>query len=310
MKPILVSAHNPMTGPRHLGHLASTMIDWSKLQAKYEIYIVIDDLIASVLYPRGRVQIQDRAFNVAREFLATGIDRRRSHVVLTSMLPEMHECAFFAGAQLDFQWLRELYAESFGGLLDSFQRHGLGMPRLASVTEVVYPQVALAALTLSLGAAAFQGGEEMRGYLHIMDAIRERAGRRSGFRKPKFLAGQSTFVLGTDGRHMASENAVFLSAPPKLLKSAVAQVESAHIFRTWYAALGREDLASQAKELGTKARSAMLDFLMDTFKPFREFKVSNSDIAEALENSALSARELLCKRLAAVKGSYGIPGFK
>jgi tryptophanyl-tRNA synthetase len=310
MRPILLSAHNPMTGPRHLGHLFSTMADWPTLEEKYDLYIVIDDLIASILYPSGRKHVQDRTFNVAREFLATGIDPRRSRLVLTSMLPEIHELTFFMGDQLEFQWVRQLYSESFCGLLGSFQRQELGMPRLASVTELVYPQVALAGLTLGLGADAFQGGEEMRGYLHIMDAICEKAGRNWGLRKPQFLAGKSTFVLGIDGKHMASENAVYLSSSVDDLKKAVARVKSADVFENWYGALGKADLAKRIEEpIGPKTSTAMLECLVDTLKPFREFRVSNSEIVAVLEESALPARELLSKTLAAIKREYGIPGY-
>jgi tryptophanyl-tRNA synthetase len=310
MSPVLLSAHNPMTGPRHLGHLVSTMVDWPKLEEKYEIFIVIDDLIASLLYPKGREQIQARVFNVAREFFATGIHRQKSHVVLTSMIPELHELTFFMGSLIDFQWLRELYTESFGGLLGSFQRYQLGLNRLASATEVVYPQVALAAMTLGLGTDAFQGGEEMRGYLHIMEAISERAGRSSGIRAPQFLPGRATFLLGTDGRHMASENAIYLAAPKEELQRDIGCVRSAEIFRNWYGALEQKKSTREVSDpLAADTTRTMLDYLLERLKPFREFKMSNADIADALEQSALLIRERLSERLAGIKKEFGIPGF-
>ena len=310
MNSILVSAHNPMTGPRHLGHLVSTMVDWRNLEQEYTLYLIVDDLIASILYPSGRKHIQSRTFNVVREFFATGIDQRKSHVVLTSMVPEVHELAFFTGALLDFQWLQQLYGESFCGLLGSFQRHELDLPRLASVTEATYPQIALATMTLGLGATAFQGGEEMRGYLHIMDAIRERAGRSAGFCKPKFVTAKSTFLLGTDGLHMASENAVYLSSSKSELQSAVASVKSADVFTTWYRALGRNDLAKRVKDpLDSRAYDIMVDHLIETLAPFRDFKMANVDIADTLEQSAISARELVCDSLTRLKKLFRIPGF-
>ena len=310
MKPILISAHNPMSGPRHMGHLVSTMADWPTIQDKYELYLVIDDLIASLLYPRGRDQIASKTFSVAREFFATGIKPGKSHVVLTSMLPEVHELALFTGSMLDLAWLNKLYAESFGGLLGSFQRYELGLPRLCSVTEAVYPQMALATMTVGLGAAAFQGGEEMRGYVHIIEALCDKGGRGLGFQKPQFLTSRSTFLLGTDGRHMASENAIYLSSSESELQRDIKQVKSSEVFRNWYGALGQGDLAKKVEDpLSSSSFRTMHELLVETFRPFRECQMSNTDIAAVLEESALAARERLCSTLAKIKKAFGIPGY-
>src|SRR5258708_4686090 len=143
MKSIVVSAHNPMTGPRHLGHYVSTMIDWPRLQRDHELFVVIDDLIAAILYPNIRNQLEAQSLQIAKEFLATGVDFSRNHLVLTSMVPEVHELALFTSMVIDQEWCYKLYKESFGGLLTAYQRRELGLPRLPSVTEVVYPQIHL-----------------------------------------------------------------------------------------------------------------------------------------------------------------------
>src|SRR6185436_13729863 len=96
-----------------------------------------------------------------------------------------------------------------------------------SVTEVIYPQLALASATLGLGATAFQGGEEMRGYMHIMEELSDRAPRNLGFRKPTFVAGKSTFLVGTDGEHMAWNNCIYLSSSEKDLQRDISSCESA-----------------------------------------------------------------------------------
>ncbi len=63
---ILISAHNPMTGPRHLGHHVSTMREWPALQRKYECFFVIDDLIATFMYPHDKNEIFERSLFVAK----------------------------------------------------------------------------------------------------------------------------------------------------------------------------------------------------------------------------------------------------
>ncbi len=242
--------------------------------------------------------------------VAAKIGKAAFFAPLTSMVPEMHELAFFTGSMLDLSWINKLYEESFGGLLGSFQRYKLGLPRLCSVTEAVYPQMALATLTVGLGTAAFQGGEEMRGYLHIIEAICEKAGHVLGFQKPEFITSKCTFLLGTDGRHMASENAIYLSSSEDELQNDIKRVKSTEVFRNWYEALGQGNLAKKVEDpLSAGSFRTMYELLVESFRPFRECKISNMDIAADLEKSAMSAREALCSSLAKIKKAFGIPGY-
>ena len=47
----------------------------------------------------------------------------------------------------------------------------------------------------------------MRGYMHIMQAA---AARIPSLKAPEFLEG-TPFIMGTDGQHMASDNAIYVS---------------------------------------------------------------------------------------------------
>ena len=308
MRSILVSAHNPMTGPRHLGHYLSTMCDWPRLQNDHELFIVIDDLIASILYPRAAKELQDRTLQVAREFAATGIDLEENWIVLTSMVPEAHELALFTSLAIDHHWCNKLYRESFAGLLSSYQRQELRLPRNASLAEFVYPQLHLATLTLGLRADLFQGGEEMRGYLDIMRAMSEgTVGRRAELRPPALLTSKSTFVLGTDGKHMGSENAIYLSASESEIKEAASRVTASATWRQWLTAWD-DDVAS-AKAGSDKSPEEMASTLVTRLAKFRENKTTNHELVEVFERSAVVARERLKETLVRVKASMGIPGF-
>ena len=120
---------------------------------------------------RMPTDLQARALQVAREFVATGVDFDRNHLILTSMVPEVHEICLYASMAVPREWCEKLYRESFAGLLTTYQRRELGLPNTESVAEVNYPQLHLASMTLALGATVFQGGEEMRGYMHILESI-------------------------------------------------------------------------------------------------------------------------------------------
>lgn len=314
MAPLVVSAHNPMTGPRHLGHLVSTMIDWPRLQRDHQLIIVIDDLIATILYPRARQEVEKRTFIVVKEFMSTGIDLNEAQIVLTSMLPEAHEFGLFASLGISHEWCRSLFAESFPGLLSSYQRRELGLPRLPSVAEVVYPQVHLAGLTLALHASFFQGGEEMRGYIGLMEAMAESLDNRGRLKVPAFLPGRSTFLNGTDGHHMAGENAVYLSASEAETYQTVGKVQSLEVVRQWFQAMDRADvlervLPSTEQELRAETIASIAQLLSAELLHFRDSQISNMDIVRMLERSATEVRTLIRDTLVEIKGRLGIPGF-
>lgn len=312
MKSVVVSAHNPMTGARHLGHYVSTMIDWARLQKEHELFIVIDDLIASILYPLGRKEVEERSFQLAKEFMATGVDFNNNHLILTSMIPEMHELSLFTSLQIDHEWCQKLYSESFAGMLDSYQRKELNLPRYPSLAEVSYPQICLAALTLGLRADLFQGGEEMRGYLQIMETIVE--GFKSiSLKSPELLTTNCTFLVGTDGRHMWGENAVYLSDSEEEIHKCLSKVESLEIFKKWCIALNQEELAqsinSEANKSSKESVHLMSNLICEEFSKFRKCQVKNQEIIDVLEKSSIVARERLKEVLIEVKTSLGITGF-
>jgi hypothetical protein len=284
------------------------MGDWRRLEQHYdEIYLIIDDLIAVLLYPAGRNDVEARTFTVAREFLSTGIDPDRTHIVLSSMVPEAHELAVFAGLVIDQDWCRKLFEESFGGLLNSYQRHQLELPRTPSVTETIYPQLHLASLTLGLGAGGFQGGEEMRGYIPIMSEI---ASALPPLTAPEFVEGPITFLAGSDGRHMATDNAVYLGASPDELRSITDSTVDVSILSDWARALGDTSSADKLRNADIDAaRRLTADLLAERLAEFRDSSLSAGQVVDSIEAGALAARQRIGTKLAAVKHYFGVPGY-
>ena len=311
---LMISAHNPMTGPRHLGHFASTMASWNRYASDYQIVAVIDDLIPAILYPGARARIEERTLAVVQECMAMDLDFGGDHhILLTSMVPEAHETAFFISMSMDFCWAQALYRESFAGLLSTYQRAELGLPRTPTVAEITYPQCHLAALTLGLGAELFQGGEEMRGYMDIMAAASQ---RYPALTMPKFM-GDATFVLGTDGHHMASENALYISAPLSEIEEQIQQIRSINVFENWAGALGSEELRSAlsaTQKASPDERLKILqgmtsELLTSALRRFRSAAKSDADTIAILEKSSSFARERLQDTGALLKRQEGITGF-
>jgi tryptophanyl-tRNA synthetase len=310
MKPLIVSAHNPMTGARHLGHYLSTMSDWLRLERDHEIFVIIDDIIASLLYPSIQSELGARSLQVAREFIATGVDLENTSIALTSMLPEAHEMYIFASAHMDNSLCQDLYRESFPALLGSYQRKQLGLPHQPSVAEINYPQIHLAALTLGVRADFFQGGEEMKGYAVPLEALSQTL----RIPEPKFLPGQSTLVLGTDGQHMASDNALFISAPEDEISESILSIRNSSILQSWCHALGMEEIANQLKvgrepaqlrEIGQRASKSFAAH----FSKFREYSTDPQFVGAILEKGSAKIRARLSATLTNIKHERSFAGY-
>jgi tryptophanyl-tRNA synthetase len=313
MSEVMVNAHNPMTGPRNLAHYFCIK-DYlaAESQKTYDSYYVIDDLSAFIFYPGSREKILNRAFFTVRDFMAAGVDPYKSSLVLTSMLPEALELCALLNLHVDLNFCNVLFAESFTGSLLHYQRQELGLPKYPSVTEVVHTQTSLPAFTLGLGTTRFTGGEEMLGYMPMMEEMVKNFNAAHGetLRLPKMELVRYPFVLGVDGRHMMSENAVFLSAPSDEVRAQVHSVSDNAVLAQWYAALDQPALARGLPSSGVPtpaARKKAADFLVSALSRFREYRATNEQILEVLRRGAERARPLLAQSILRVRGALGLP---
>jgi tryptophanyl-tRNA synthetase len=314
VKPIMVSAHNPMSGARHLGHYVSTMKEWEKLQYEFELFIVVDDLIAHFLNPAERSEMQNRSFLTIQDFLAGGADPSACHFILTSMLPEALELMTLLSAHIELPYCERLYSQSYAGLLKTYHRPQVGLGKYPSIAEFIFPQIGLPALTIGLQTQAFQGGEEISGYVHIMAEIVRSFNEQHGevLRAPRLHAPETNFLVGVDGTHMIPGNEITLSADPDEIKATVERITETQVIRDWYTALGYQDLARALPDAGAadqKMKATMTEVLIDSLARFREFRVTNKEIAELLYDGADVARSLISDTTNRVKAQMGIPVF-
>ena len=78
------------TGPLHLGHYAGALTQWLALQEEYECFFLIADYQVSD-YADDIDRVRDAVFEVARDWLAVGLDPKQGHYVIESMIPEHAE---------------------------------------------------------------------------------------------------------------------------------------------------------------------------------------------------------------------------
>lgn len=309
MKQILVSPHNPITGARHLGHYLGSMKDLIDLQDKYDCYVILDDMLAALMYPQERDKLLNRTLYVVQDFLNAGLDPKKSKIILTSQLPQLFEMIFLIGTVVDFDYCKTLHKSSFCGLLKHYQRRELSLKFHPSTSEVIYPQIGIPCATLALQAAYFQGGEEITGYLSTMDEITENYAHinEHQFTSPAYVASSLPFVKGTDGAYMIQSNALILSADEKEIQEQIAATSDLSAFGNWFSAFGEKDRAARITTLAEKdAKREMTDYLLTSFKPFRESKYTNGQLLDILAEGSKQAQELIGETIENVKADFGL----
>jgi len=83
------------TGPLHLGHYVGSLLNRIKLQEKYKQYIIIADVQALTDNWENPEKIRQNVLEVAFDYLAIGIDPKKSTIFIQSMIPQIAELTVF-----------------------------------------------------------------------------------------------------------------------------------------------------------------------------------------------------------------------
>ena len=309
---ILISAHNPVTGPRHLGHYFGAMKSLVECQYDYDTVVVLDDLLAHFMYPKERPHIQNRTFYVVQDFINSGFDVERNTIVLTSQIyPHFLEHMLYYGSVIDTAYMNHLYENSFLGSLKAYQRKELGLSKYASCVEWLYPQIGISAMTLGLDASYFQGGEEIIGYIYIMEEIVENINKKYGLslKVPEYIPSKKGYINGTDGKYMIQKNCLFLSEDENSVQRKVHSIDDKQVFVEWYEAMHMEDKAMTLteKRLDIDDKIDMAEALLEELRPFRENKMTNQEIINVLKKGNAKAIDLFNNTGHVLKDVFWIP---
>src|SRR6266446_9758825 len=79
------------TGPLHLGHYVGSLQNRVKLQHEYDTYVLIADVQALTDNFEHPEMLEANIFEVALDYLATGLDPEKAKFVVQSMVPELTE---------------------------------------------------------------------------------------------------------------------------------------------------------------------------------------------------------------------------
>lgn len=94
MKPIILTGDRP-TGPLHLGHYIGSLKNRVELQDTHKQFIIIADAQAMTDNFKDPQIIRENIIEVALDYLAVGIDPRKSTIFIQSQIPELFEATFY-----------------------------------------------------------------------------------------------------------------------------------------------------------------------------------------------------------------------
>lgn len=209
------------TGKLHLGHYVGSLKNRVRLQDEYECFFIIADLHMLTTRPTKEdiAQISQNVRDMVLDYLAVGIDPRKSTIYLQSAVHAVYEM------NLIFEMLVTLPRLT---RLPSIKE----MARAANIDEEAIPlglvgyPVLQAADILTPRAHLVPVGKDNEAHVELTREIARRFNRMYGevFPIPEAMIGDVPTLVGTDGQAKMSKslgNAIFLSDDPKTVRKKV-----------------------------------------------------------------------------------------
>ncbi len=210
MPPSRVLSGMRPTGRLHLGHLQGVLSNWLKLQEEYECFFFVADWHALTTDYAAPFQISGNIIQMVLDWLAVGIDPRKSTVFRQSEVKEHAELFVLLSMITPVPWLERnpTYKELLQEIKDKdIHTYGfLGYPVLQTADIIIYK------------AEKVPVGIDQAPHLELSREIARRFNHLYGevFPEPQTLMTSVPKVLGIDGRKMSKSynNAVLLSDEP------------------------------------------------------------------------------------------------
>ena len=209
------------TGRLHLGNYMGALKNWVELQnatnddgtPKYECYFFIADFHALTTDYADTSELPANVKDVLLDFLAAGLDTKRSTIFLQSEVPAHAELSLLLGMITPLGWLERVptYKDQQEQLKEKdLATYGfLGYPVMMSADILVY-QTDFVPVGLDQAAHVEITREIARRFNHIYGVD-----DREILPEPKVLLTPSPKLPGTDGRKMSKSygNTILLSDP-------------------------------------------------------------------------------------------------
>ena len=206
------------TGRLHLGNLVGALANWRDLQDEYECFFMSADYHALMSEYEKPAAIADNVREVVTDFLACGLDPKRSVLFRQSDVPEHAELHLILSAYTPISWLERnpTYKEQMQQLTnrDIHNYAFLGYPVLQAADIVLYK------------ADLVPVGEDQLPHLELTREVVRRFNSLLGrdiLVEPQAKLTASPRLLGTDRRKMSKSygNQIDIADPPDVIRTKV-----------------------------------------------------------------------------------------
>ena len=313
------------TGPLHLGHLVGALKNWVELQQKYECFFMVADWHALMSEYEKPGEIRRRGHQMVMDWIAAGVDPKRSVLFRQSDVPEHLELYMVLSILTPLGWVERIptYKEQL--------REVKGRD-LATYGFLGYP-VLQAADILLYKADAVPVGEDQIPHLELTREIVRRFKflyNTDVFPEPKPLLTQEARLLGVDGRKMSKsyDNFISLAEEPEAIAKKAQKMftdptrikmtdpghpESCNVCHYWEV-FAPEAAPTVWEECRTSRRGCtqnkqdLAERLFRVTEKFREErrKLSEGEIDKILADGATRARAVASETMRQVKQAVGL----
>lgn len=209
------------TGFLHLGHYVGSLENRVALQDKYDCYFIIADLHTLTTKPEKEhiLKIRDNVREMVLDYLACGIDPKKSTIYLQSAIPAVYEMNLIFEMMISLNRLTGLPSlkemARNAHIDDESMPFGLiGYPVLQSA-DILMPRAHLVPV-----------GKDNQAHIELCRSIARKFNYHYGevFPEPDVLLSNVPTLIGTDGQGKMSKsagNAIFLADDPKTVEKKV-----------------------------------------------------------------------------------------
>lgn len=217
-KEIVLTGDRP-TGPLHLGHYVGSLQNRIALQNEYTQYVMIADIQALTDNADNPQKVRDNVLEVMMDYLAVGIDPKKTIFFIQSMIPEIAELTVLYLNLVTVSRLQrnptvktEMQQKSYGESVPA----GFLMYPVSQAADITFVKATLVPVGEDQLPVIEQTNEIVRSFNRLYG--------KEIFPEPKALLSKVGRLSGTDGKAKMSKsmgNAIFLSDDVETLKKKV-----------------------------------------------------------------------------------------
>lgn len=331
-KPVILTGDRP-TGPLHLGHYVGSLQNRVRLQEEYKQFIIVADTQALTDNFDRPELVHDNVIEVALDYLAVGLDPKKTTFFIQSCVPELYELTVHF---LNLVTVSRL--ERNPTIKEEIKQKDF--ERSLPAGFLTYP-VSQAADILAFNADLVPVGEDQNPMIEQTNEIVRKFHQLYGstcLKEVKGLIGSVGRLPGIDGKGKMSKsagNAIFLGDSPAVLKKKIqmmftdpnhlrvedpGQVEGNVVFMFLdFFDPDKEGLQAMKDHysrggLGdSKVKARLLDVLESILAPIRtrreEFARDKGAVMNLLKEGTDTAREVAARTLSDVRTAMKLQYF-